>query len=67
MKIEAIKTVDDSIDLDNKSDDYISAYFDSIKNHKNSTVVGVTSNEIAGDNADTSTTSLHASYYNRKK
>lgn len=67
MKIEAIKTVDDSIDLDNKSDDYISAYFDSIKNRKNSTVVGVTSNEIAGDNADTSTTSLHASYYNRKK
>lgn len=67
MKIEAIKAVDDSIDLDGKSDDYINAYFDSIKNRKNSTVVGVTGNEIAGDNADTSTASLHASYYNRKK
>ncbi|AKG66642.1 DUF2213 domain-containing protein [Lactobacillus helveticus] len=39
MKLEAIKFTD-SIDLSDKSDDYIDAYFDSIKNRNNSSVVG---------------------------
>ena len=30
LKLDAIKALDDSVDLDNKSDDYIDAYFDSM-------------------------------------
>lgn len=39
MKLEAVKATD-SIDLSDKSDDYIDAYFDSIKNRNHSSVVG---------------------------
>lgn len=39
MKLEAIK-VTDSVDLSDKSDDYINAYFDSIKHRNHSSVVG---------------------------
>ncbi|MBG0734593.1 DUF2213 domain-containing protein [Lactobacillus crispatus] len=41
MKLEAISKTD-SVDLSAKSDDYIDAYFDSIKNRNNSGVVGYT-------------------------
>ena len=66
MKIEVIKKVD-SVDLKDKDDAYINPYFDSVMNRKKDAVVGVTSTDVAGDNADTSLANLHASYYNRKK
>ncbi|MBP2057888.1 hypothetical protein J2Z60_001063 [Lactobacillus colini] len=50
MKKAAIKTVNDSIDLDNKSNEYVNAYFDSmVANRKPSSVVGYTGAEIKGD------------------
>lgn len=52
MKLEAIQKTD-SVDLSDKSDDYIDAYFDSIKNRSNSGVVGYTGMEQAKtDSAD---------------
>lgn len=41
IKVATLKAIDDSIDLSDKSDDYINAYFDStIKNQNSSRVVG---------------------------
>lgn len=56
MKLEAIK-VTDSIDLSDKSDDYINAYFDSIKNRNHSSVVGYSGLEgsTKKDSADNQT------------
>lgn len=53
MKLEAIK-VTDSVDLSDKSDDYIDAYFDSIKNRNHSSVVGYSGLEgsTKADSAD---------------
>ena len=47
-------TMTDSQDLSDKSDDYIDAYFDSIKNRNNSGVVGYTGIEtnVKTDSAD---------------
>lgn len=53
MKIEAIKSVNDSIDFENKSDDYVDAYFDSLEdNHKPSQVVGFQDSTSKTDSAD---------------
>ena len=54
MKLEAIQKAD-SVDLSDKSDDYIDAYFDSIKNRSQASAVGYTGNEYKetkGDSAD---------------
>lgn len=54
MKLEAIRKAD-SVDLSDKSDDYIDAYFDSIKNRSQASAVGYTGNEYKetkGDSAD---------------
>ena len=67
MKVEAIKSVNDSIDLDDKSDDYIDAYFDSIvANSKPSGVVGYTGVEKK-DNVDNPRNALSNLYYENNK
>lgn len=52
MKLEAINKAD-SVDLSDKSDDYIDAYFASLKHRNNSGVVGYTGLETKTDSADT--------------
>lgn len=67
MKVEAIKSVNDSIDLDDKSDDYIDAYFDSIvANSKPSGVVGYPGVEKK-DNVDNPRNALSNLYYENNK
>lgn len=53
IKVATLKAIDDSIDLSNKSDDYINAYFDStIKNQSNSRVVGYQGSDYKNDSDD---------------
>lgn len=67
MKVEAIKSVNNSIDLDDKSDDYIDAYFDSIvANSKPSGVVGYPGVEKK-DNVDNPRNALSNLYYENNK
>ena len=68
MKVEAIKSVNDSIDLDDKSDDYINAYFDSIvANSKPSGVVGYQGAEKADSAEKPARNSLSNLYYENNK
>lgn len=53
IKVATLKAIDDSIDLNDKSDDYINAYFDStIKNQSNPRVVGYHGSEVKNDSDD---------------
>lgn len=53
IKVATLRAIDDSIDLSNKSDDYINAYFDStIKNQSNSRVVGYNGSGHENDSDD---------------
>lgn len=63
MKVEAIKankTVDDSIDLDSKSDDYINGVFDQMHQPE---VVGYNGPETKGDSAESKTMKLRDMRY----
>lgn len=53
IKTATLKAIDDSVDLSDKSDDYINAYFDStIKNQSNPRVVGYHGSEVKNDSDD---------------
>lgn len=53
IKVATLKAIDDSIDLNNKSDDYINAYFDStIKNRNSSRVIGYHGYDNKNDSDD---------------
>lgn len=63
IKVATLKAIDDSIDLDDKSDDYINAYFDStIKNQSNSRVVGYQGSDYKNDSDELNT--LRMARYN---
>ena len=67
MKIEAIKSVDgDSAEIDGKDDVYINAYFNAVKNRKQSHFVGATVHDFKGDSADrnVSVNQMHENFYN---
>lgn len=65
IKIATLKAIDDSIDLSNKSDDYINAYFDStIKNQNSSKVVGYHGSGHENDSDDLN--QLRMARYNLK-
>lgn len=63
IKVATLKAIDDSIDLSNKSDDYINAYFDStIKNQGNSRVIGYHGSDHKNDSDELNT--LRMARYN---
>lgn len=67
MKIEAIKSVDgDSAEIDGKDDVYVNAYFNAVKNRKQSHFVGATVHDFKGDSADSnvSVNQMHENFYN---
>lgn len=67
MKIEAIKSVDgDSAEIDGKDDVYVNAYFNAVKNRKQSHFVGATVHDFKGDSADrnVSVNQMHENFYN---
>lgn len=67
MKIEAIKRVDgDSAEIDGKDDVYVNAYFNAVKNRKQSHFVGATVHDFKGDSADSnvSVNQMHENFYN---
>lgn len=65
IKVATLKAIDDSIDLSNKSDDYINAYFDStIKNQNSSIVVGYHGSDNKNDSDDLN--KLRMARYNLK-
>lgn len=63
IKVATLKAIDDSINLNDKSDDYINAYFDStIKNQGNSRVVGYHGPDYKNDSDELNT--LRMARYN---
>ena len=63
IKVATLKAIDDSINLNDKSDDYINAYFDStIKNQGNSRVVGYHGSDYKNDSDELNT--LRMARYN---
>ncbi|MDX5136064.1 DUF2213 domain-containing protein, partial [Lactobacillus crispatus] len=67
MKIEAIKSVDgDSAEIDGKDDVYVNAYFNAVKNRKQSHFVGATVHDFKGDSAESnvSVNQMHENFYN---
>lgn len=63
IKVATLRAIDDSINLDDKSDDYINAYFDStIKNQGNSRVVGYHGSDYKNDSDELNT--LRMARYN---
>lgn len=63
IKVATLRAIDDSIDLINKSDDYINAYFDStIKNQSNSRVIGYHGSDHKNDSDELNT--LRMARYN---
>lgn len=67
MKIEAIKSVDgDSAEIDGKDDVYVNAYFNAVKNRKQSHFVGATVHDFKGDSTDSnvSVNQMHENFYN---
>lgn len=66
MKIEAIKSVDgDSAEIDGKDDVYVNAYFNAVKNRKQSHFVGATVHDFKGDSAESnvSVNQMHENFY----
>lgn len=53
IKIDSIKALDDSFDEKDKSDDYVNAYFDSLKTRKPSETVGYTATHNDGQASTT--------------
>ena len=65
IKVATLKAIDDSIDLSNRSDDYINAYFDStIKNRNSSKVIGYHGSDNKNDSDDLN--KLRMARYNLK-
>lgn len=65
IKIATLKAIDDSIDLSDKSDDYINAYFDStIKNQSNPRVVGYQGSDSEFKNDSDELNTLRMARYN---
>lgn len=65
IKVATLKAIDDSINLSNKSDDYINAYFDStIRNRNSSRVIGYHGSDNKNDSDDLN--KLRMARYNLK-
>lgn len=65
IKVATLKAIDDSIDLSDKSDDYINAYFDStIKNQSNPRVVGYQGSDSEFKNDSDELNTLRMARYN---
>lgn len=63
IKVATLKAIDDSVNLNDKSDDYINAYFDStIKNQSNSRVIGYHGSDHKNDSDELNT--LRMARYN---
>lgn len=66
LKKAAIKSVNDSVDLEDKNKDYVDAYFDSLKANRPSTVVGYSGVKATkSDSADGFTSKAEALRYKR--
>ncbi|MES5128907.1 hypothetical protein [Lactobacillus crispatus] len=65
MKIEAIKSVDgDSAEIDGKDDVYVNAYFNAVKNRKQSHFVGATVHDSRVTVLVIFINQMHENFYN---